>query len=29
MALLIYFPELWSASKTQVMALYYILKDLK
>ncbi|CAH5178803.1 hypothetical protein AI3007V1_1605 [Klebsiella pneumoniae] len=29
MAMFIYFPEIWSASKAQVMALYYMLKDLK
>ncbi len=29
MAMFIYFPEIWLASKTQVMALYYMLKDLK
>ncbi|SSH94347.1 Uncharacterised protein [Klebsiella pneumoniae] len=29
MALLIYFPEFWSASKAQVMALYYMLNGLK
>ncbi len=29
MAMLIYLPEIWSASKAKMMALYYALKDLK